>query len=121
MRKFLTITIPIVTIALFVCIMLSGSFLKKPFNKNEDIPKKIEVITQYVNNEEWQEASDELETLDKAWRKMISRIQFSSERDEINYLSVNIARLRGAIQAEDKSSALMELYEANNHWKTLGE
>ena len=121
MRKFIVTVIPIVTLALFVCIMISGSFLKKPFGKNDDVAQTIEQMLKDVNNEAWDEAVIKVDKLDNAWKKVIKRIQFSEERDEINFLSSNIARLRGAVSAKDKADALMELNDAYNHWKELGK
>lgn len=121
MRKFLTVSIPIATIALFICIMLSGSFLKKSFGKEGDFSEKLNGLMRNVSNNAWDEAGEELEDLTEIWKKIKSRVQFSSERNEINYINTNLARLRGAIQAEDKTNALMEVYETYNHWKTLGE
>ena len=121
MRKFIVIAIPIAALVLFVCIMISGSFLKKPFGKNDDVAQTIEKIMKDVNNEAWDEAVVEVDELDSAWRKVIKRIQFSEERDEINFLTSNIVRLRGAVAAKDKSDALMELNDAYNHWNELGK
>lgn len=121
MRKFITYAIPIVLMAVFICIMLSGSFLKKPLGEDDDLPQLIDRIQEYVTNDSWEEANKGLEALDKAWKKVVVRVQFSSERDEINSINTSIARLRGAVQAKDKSNTLMELYEAYNHWKELGE
>lgn len=119
MRKFLTIAIPIVTIAFFVCIMLSGGFLKQPLGKNDDIPQHIENLVQNVNEEAWDEVGTEVEDFEQAWKTVSFRVQFSSELDEINSLSENISRLRGAALAQDKAGALMELYEAQYHWEQL--
>jgi len=47
------------------------------------------------------------------------RIQFSSERDEINFLSADIARLKGAIRGKDKAEAYAQLEEAREHWEQL--
>lgn len=121
MRKFLTVTIPIVTIALFICIMLSGNILKKSFGENDDIPKYIDDMIRDVNNGDWEKAGNEVEGLKKAWEQVIFRVQFSSERDEINDLTTKIARVRGAIEAQDKANALIELHEAYDHWKELGK
>lgn len=121
MRKFLTFAIPIATIALFICIMLSGSLLKRPLGNKDDITLAIGELIEDVNQGSWEEVGKEVEELDKSWKQIIKRIQFSSERDEINLLSTNIARLRGAAQARDKANALIELEEAYNHWKQLGE
>lgn len=121
MRKFMVISIPIVTLAIFILIMLSGDFLKKPMGKDDNMPKIIEEITRNLNNENWEQVSKETEKLEVAWKKVIARVQFSGERDEINSLSINIARLRGAITARNKSDALVELSEAYEHWEELGK
>ncbi|GIM30453.1 hypothetical protein CPJCM30710_31190 [Clostridium polyendosporum] len=121
MRKFLVITIPIVTLTLFILIMLSGNILKHSFGKDDNIPASIELIMQDIKAEKWEEARKQTEQLSKSWNKIVNRVQFSSERDEINAFSANIARLRGAIMAKDKSGAYMELNEAYEHWNDLGK
>ena len=121
MRKFFVVAIPIATLLLFICIMLSGSFLKKPFGKKDDLEQILKETIVDVKNEAWDEVRDEVDKLDKSWNKVLDRIQFSQERDEINSLSTNIARLRGAALAEDKAGSLIELYDAYNHWKELGK
>lgn len=120
MRKFLVITIPIVTLAFFILIMLSSSILKGPLGKDDNIPESIELIVQDIDSEDWEEANNKTENLSITWEKIVKRVQFSSERDEINSFSTNIARLRGAIMAKDKSSSFAELNEAYDHWKELG-
>lgn len=121
MRKFIVISIPIVTLIFFILIMLSNNFLTKPLGKEESISQEIEKVIEEVKNERWEEASIETDRLKDTWMRVVKRIQFSSERDEINSLNVNIARLRGAIMVKDKASALMELYEAYEHWNDLGK
>jgi prephenate dehydrogenase len=121
MRKFLVIVIPIVTLVLFVLIMLSGDVLKKSLRSDDNIPQSIESLIKDVDTEDWEAAYQDTERLNSAWRKVTKRIQFSSERNEINDFSKSLARLRGAIQAKDKSSGLQELNEAYEHWKDLGK
>ena len=121
MRKFLVITIPIITLVFFICIMLSGSFFKKPLGKDDNIPESIQLILQDVESENWEGARDKTDNLSNAWKKIVKRIQFSSERDEINAFDASTARLRGAITAKDKSAAFIELSEAYEHWDGLGK
>lgn len=121
MRKFLVITIPILALFCFIAVMLSGGILKKPLGEDDNIPESIQLITQDIESENWESAYEKTENLSKSWEKIIKRTQFSSERDEINSLDVNIARLHGAIIAKDKSASLMELYEAHEHWDGLGK
>lgn len=120
MRKLFIIIIPIVILLIFVFIMFSGNILKKPLGKDDDIPGSIDNIIDAIDNEAWDEANSKLDDLEMAWDKVIFRVQFGSERDEINSLSTNIARLRGALKAEDKAGALIEIYEAYDHWEELG-
>jgi len=121
MRRFLVIAIPIVTLVFFVMVMLSGDILKQSLGKEDNIPQSIETIIQDVNHENWEAANQNTDNLNRVWDKVVTRVQFSSERDEINAFSMNIARLRGAIQAKDKSFVLTELSEAYEHWKELGK
>lgn len=120
MRKFLVITIPIVTLIFFIVVMLSGDFLKHSRGNDDNVPQSIATMIQDVNNENWESAEKNINNLDEIWKKIVRRVQFSSERDEINAFSTSVARLRGAIQAKDKSSALSDLNEAYEHWDELG-
>ena len=121
MRKFMIIALPIVTLVFFVMVMLSGDLLKQPLGKDDNLPQSIEAVIQDVNHENWEAANQNTDKLEKVWDKLVTRVQYSSERDEINDLSTNIARLKGAIQAKDKSIALTELNDAYSHWKELGQ
>jgi hypothetical protein len=120
MRKFLVIAIPVVALVLFILVMLSGDFLKESFGSDDNIPKSLEIVTQDIANENWEAAKVHTENLSTAWNKVIQRVQYSSERDEINAFSMNLARLRGAILAQDKNNGLTELSEAYEHWNELG-
>ena len=120
MRRFLVIAIPVFTLLLFIFIMLSGDFLKRPIGKNDDIPQAIEDLMKVIQNEQWDEVEKKTDELEHKWKNMVIIVQFSSERDEINYFSTNIARLRGATMAKDKDSALIEINEAYEHWNELG-
>lgn len=121
MRKFLVVAIPIVTLAFFVLLMLSGNILKKPLGKDDNIPEAIDLIIKDIQSEDWESASEETENLSNAWKKVVRRIQFSSERDEINLFDTSIAHLRGAIMAKDKTNSIIALTEAYEHWEGLGK
>lgn len=121
MRKFMVMAIPIVTLIIFVLIMLSADVLKRPIGEDDNMPQAIQEIIQAVNKEEWEDAYRKTDKLETAWKKVIKRVQFSAERDEINALNINIARMRGAIMAKDKANALAELSEAYEHWRDIGK
>lgn len=120
MRKFLVAFIPIVTILVFIVVMLSGNYLKKTKVVNSSFVELVQLVEQDVNNDKWEEAKSHAEELQEVWDKLINRTQFSSERDEINELNVSLARLQGAIVANNKALAMDGLYEAYEHWDQLG-
>ncbi|GAB5989564.1 DUF4363 family protein [Clostridium tetani] len=120
MKKNLAKGIPIITLVIFILVMLSGNYLKRPMGKDDDVVGFIEIVIEDVNDENWEVADKNREKLEDAWNKIVKRIQFSSERSEMNELDASLARLKGAIMAKDKGLALAELNVAYEHWKSLG-
>ena len=121
MRKFMVVALPIVTLVLFIMVMLSGDILKQPLVGDDNVPQSIETVVQDINHENWAAANQATDNLSRVWDKIVTRVQFSAERNEIDDLNMNIARLKGAIQAQDKPTGLTELSEAYEHWKNLGD
>lgn len=121
MKRFFVIVIPIVTLALFILIMLSDSFLKQPLGKGDNIPELIQLLMQDVEGERWADASKKTDQLAKAWKTIVHRVQFSAEKDEMNAFEVSMARLRGSIITKNKAYAIIELNEAYEHWENIGK
>ncbi|MBU3126961.1 DUF4363 family protein [Clostridium tagluense] len=119
MKKLISYSIPIVTLTVFVLLMLGGNYLKKPHNQSEDVVAFVEVSIEHAKSEEWDMLQQDVTNIDLAWKKIIPRIQFSVERDEIYNISLNIAKLRGSITSEDKASTLIELNEILEDWDEL--
>lgn len=120
MRKFLLIAVPILALVLCIMVMLSGNILKQPFGTEDNISQSIETVAQDIKHEDWEAADQNADHLDRAWNKVVRRIQFSAERNTIDDFSINIARVKGAIQAKDKAIGLAELSEAYEHWQNIG-
>ncbi|MGH4122884.1 MAG: DUF4363 family protein [Clostridium sp.] len=119
MKKFISYSIPIVTLAIFVLLMLGSNYFKKPHNSSEDVVALVELSIEHAKVEKWDMLQQDIASIDFAWKKIIPRIQFSVERDEIYNISLNIARLHGSITAEDKPSTLIELNEIVENWEEL--
>jgi hypothetical protein len=119
MKKFISYTIPIVTLTVFVLLMLGGNYLKKPHNPSEDVIAFVELSIEHTKAEKWDMLHEDIVSIDTAWKKIIPRIQFSVERDEIYNINLNISRLRGSADSKDKPSALMELNEIIENWAEL--
>lgn len=119
MKKFISYAIPIVTLAVFIFLMLGGNYLKKPHNPSEDVMAFVEISIDHAKAEKWDILKQDIINIDNAWKKIVPRIQFTVERDEIYNISLNIARLRGSIDSEDKSNTLIELNEIIENWNEL--
>lgn len=119
MKKYSTYILPILGLCLFIAVMLSGKYLKEPLNPSEDIMGFAKATMEDTLNEKWYKVSIDINNIEKAWKKIAPRIQFSVERDEIYNIGINIARLKGANMTKDKSSILMELNEFMENWDEL--
>ncbi|MBM7646049.1 hypothetical protein JOD45_002274 [Scopulibacillus daqui] len=119
MAKFLYYCIPMVMIIGFVLIMASSPLLKQPMGKNDNVEKYIKIVNRNIIDEKWTDAAKNQKQLKSAWEKVVRRIQFGAERDEMNDINKNIARLKGYIKANDKADALAELSELKNHWYNI--
>jgi len=119
LKKFISYGIPIITLAIFILLMLGGNYLKKPHNPSEDVVAFVDVSIQHAKAEKWDMLHQDILDIDYAWKKIAPRIQFSVERDELYNISLNIARLRGSVDSEDKTSTLIELNEIIENWNEL--
>ena len=120
MRKFIIIALPIVTILLSVLLMLSGTWLKNSSSLGKKITDNINSLGKSIQEEQWEETEKGIMELELNWKRVVRLVQFSVERDEINYFNSNLARLKGAVLAKEKADSLIELHDAFDHWKGLG-
>ncbi|MBZ9609211.1 DUF4363 family protein [Clostridium estertheticum] len=93
--------------------------MKKPRNPSEDVVSFVELSIEHAKSEKWDMLEQDIVSIDTAWKKIIPRIQFSVERDELYNISLNIASLRGSIASEDKASTLIELNQIIENWDEL--
>lgn len=119
MKKFFRYIIPTVALAVFLAIMLSGEYLKRPRNPSEDVMGFAETTLADTALEDWNKVIEDINNLEKAWKKIVPRIQFSVERDEIYNIQINIAHLKGGAVSKDKSAVFKELYELRENWDEL--
>jgi Domain of unknown function (DUF4363) len=121
MKKLIAYGIPVIVLGIFILIMTAGQFLKRPWTQEEDVVRYIDMITNDVKVENWKLAEEDCKKLTKAWIKVVPRIQFSVERDEIYSININLSRLDGVITGQDKAEALAELGDIIENWKELGK
>lgn len=120
-KKLTAFLIPIFIFGIFFIVLQSTTIMKKPFNQFQEIDQLIIEIGSDISSEKWSEAKSQTESLEVEWKRIVPKIQFSSERDNITSITRNIARLKGAIDAKDKSGALQEISEAKSNWQDIGK
>jgi len=108
-----------VILIMFILFMNSGDYLKQPENSSDNFMLHIKSLEDDIKNEQWESAGDNAEKLTCAWKKVVTWIQFSVEKNEINAIDINLARLNAYVSARDKSNALAELWESLEHWQNI--
>lgn len=119
MKKAVLYLVPIIFVVLSVFLMTGGRYLKAPLGQSDDVVMYIHVLREDIVCEKWDKALDDAEGLESAWKTVMPRIQFSSERNEIERISINISRIKGSIMARDIGGVLAELSEADRHFNEL--
>lgn len=119
-RKWMLIIIPIVIILLFTAVLGGGSFLKKPFGKEDHLLKSMHDLEELVKKKEWKQAKTKSKYALKAWDQVSNRIQYSVEREYLNDISGIFARIKGGIEAKDDKALLVEIYYFYEVWDNLG-
>ena len=113
--------IPIGALIIFIAIMTTASILKQPFYGTDDVMYYVDQLSDDIQNEKWDVAHNQLDKTEKSWEHIVYRIQFSTERDEINDFKKNLERIRGFIIARDQAGALANLAEMRFIWRELGK
>ncbi|MEO2258577.1 DUF4363 family protein [Paenibacillus amylolyticus] len=120
-RFWLLYVLPIFLILVFVAIMATGPFLKKPFGNDDRLLESIQILEKQVKGEKWTEATSQVDYAMKAWDKIVNRIQFSVERETIYDILGTLARIKGGVAAEDDKAIMEEIYYFYVLWDNLGD
>lgn len=120
-RFWLLYVLPIFLILVFVAIMASGAFLKKPFGNDDRLLESIQTLEKQVEGKKWTEAKSQVDYSMQAWEKIVDRIQFSVERETIYDILGTLARIKGGVAAEDDKAIMEEIYYFYVLWDNLGD
>lgn len=121
MKKIKLYIIPALIIIISIAIMTTGGVLKKSFSQRDNVESCIVNVKKNVEAENWEQAKLDLDKLNKSWKIVEKRVQFSVERDEMISIDRNIARIKGALYVQDKITAIVELSELSVNWDDLEE
>ncbi|GKX29523.1 hypothetical protein SH1V18_20030 [Vallitalea longa] len=121
MKKAILIIFTGIILGLFILIMNSGEYLKRPFGNNDDVDLMLQNLEKDIITDNWDKGINDIEELKGAWNKVLKRIQFSVERDNLMGIDLSIARLNGSIRGKNKVESLIGFEELKNYWDNLGK
>ncbi|MEQ6378567.1 DUF4363 family protein [Bacillaceae bacterium S4-13-58] len=121
MKKFMLYAIPWSFILIFIAIMLSGSFLKQPISEEDRLLEAMKSLETSINHLDWEKAEEEVDYIQTAWDKIVFRVQFSVERENMMQVDETISRIKGGVKAQDKNIIMEEIYYFYTLWDHLGK
>jgi len=121
MRKWIITFGSIGLLLLFIAVMGSGAFLKKPIIGEDDVLKQFDQIEESISKNNWSQAGEQMNKQFTIWEKVKNRLQFSVERDIIEEIDHDLAVLKGAIQAKDKKLFIEIVEKIKVIWNDLGK
>lgn len=119
-NKFLIYLMPILIIAISIFIMTSGNWIKHSFGEGDKVYETVQSIEKKVKAGQWEGAASDMEYLQKAWHRVVNRIQFSVEREMINQMTEVLYSLKGSIEAEDYPSTQQHISYFEVLWDEMG-
>ncbi len=69
-----------------------------------------------LQSQSWEAAAEDLRQLRASWQKARRHLQLAVERNKIEELDENMARLEALIRMREAPGALAELLAAENNW-----
>lgn len=112
--------LPILAIMAFAVILNGGHLFKQPKGGEDDVSHYLTLVREDLQNGDWSQAAQNAEKLTNAWLKVLPRVQYSVDRDDVTNLSRVLHRLEGSLADEDRSGAMADLREAEFLWEDLG-
>lgn len=108
--------IPFFLLLSFALLMNTAGYLQRSlFPEFPEISLKLESS---IKARDWSAARQLTGDLTAVWRQANRHLQLAAEKDKLEELDENMARLAALVETED-ASALSELYAAANNWLNI--
>ena len=105
-KKAVKWAVYIIPLVVFAVLLNAGQVLKRPMGTGDDVLGSLKKVEQAVLVEDWDGAAAAWERTHRAVSIVMRRVQMDTERDEMQDFSEELARLRGAVQAGERGTAL---------------
>jgi hypothetical protein len=119
-RKWMITVSTVLILAVFIVVMAGGKWFKQPFGEDDQLLQAVKQLEKNVQDKKWSEAKERSEYTERAWNKIVNRIQFSMEREYMYDISGTLSRIKGGVQVEDDKAIMEEIYFFYGLWENLG-
>jgi hypothetical protein len=113
--------IPVLILAFTIAAFTTGSLFMRPMGGSDDLPAKLELVSALSGDARWEEAGATLGDLTHHWEQVRRRIRFSAAVEEIEEFDLELAGLRGAVEARDEAQVQIAFRRLQALWRDLGE
>lgn len=120
MRKWASVLLPALVLLLFALALNTGSLLKRPFGRHDDISGSVDRLDAAVRSGDWASANEALSAVSRAMTAVRPRIELAAERSELDRFNETLALLRGSLTARDLSASLQHIALLHLLYEDLG-
>lgn len=117
--KVWLVFVVVIIFSLFIFVMNSGRFLKKPLSGNDDVLSYISSCQESTQAGNWPGAVVAGEKIQEAWEKVKPRLYLSSEKDDLLEFERNLTTLLASLESKDKAGATRDLALLKKLFKSL--
>ena len=94
----------------------SCTLLVKPLGKNAHFSEQLSQLESSIRNKDWDQADENYEVAEKAWKKMKPLVQVDIDHDYVHEIEENFAKLKEYIDTEEQPDALASLLLIKETW-----
>jgi hypothetical protein len=118
--KLLYFSIPVLLLAASVFALNAGPLLKRPLGAGDDVPAKLSAISTLAAAGHWEQAASAAAELQAAWSSVRRRVQLVASRNELQYISLSLADMQGAVAVRDPVQFRLAEQRLRALWEALG-
>lgn len=120
MLKLLYFSIPVLLLAASVFALNAGPLLKRPLSDQDDVPAKLKAVSSLAAAGRWEQAGTAATELQTAWHSVKRRVQLVASRNELQFISLSVADMQGAIAGHDPVQFRLAEQRLRSLWDALG-
>lgn len=118
--RVLYYAIPTVILVLTLLVLNAGPLLLRPMGDGDNVKARLEEVSSLALSDRWQEAEAAVQELERAWERVRARARFTLDESDIKAFDLELAGLRGAVDARDQAEVRIAHRRLMALWSDLG-